>query len=81
MQSRGTSLHPRLSVRPEPTPAKPGTPVAGPTPEVKAQIAARVGERPIRYYGPDDAITMDFSPGRLNVELGKDGRIKLFRCG
>ncbi len=52
-----------------------------PTADVKAAIAKAVGERAIRYYGEGDAITMDFSPQRLNVELGKDGRIKLFRCG
>lgn len=52
-----------------------------PTNEVKAQIAATVGERRIRYIGPGDAVTMDFNPARLNVELGEDGRIKLFRCG
>jgi hypothetical protein len=52
-----------------------------PTADVKSSIAKAVGERPIRYYGQGDAITMDFSPQRLNVELGNDGRIKLFRCG
>jgi len=52
-----------------------------PTEDVKADIAATVGDRPIRYYTQGDPITMDFSPARLNVELGKDGRIKLFRCG
>ena len=52
-----------------------------PTRTVKDEIAATVGERPIRYYTQGDPITMDFSPARLNVELGPDGRIKLFRCG
>jgi hypothetical protein len=52
-----------------------------PSDEVKAEIAATVGQRPIRYIAPGDAVTMDFSPSRLNVELGEDGRIKLFRCG
>jgi hypothetical protein len=52
-----------------------------PSADMKAQIAAAVGERPIRYYTQGDPITMDFSPARLNVELGADGRIKLFRCG
>jgi hypothetical protein len=52
-----------------------------PTEQVKAAIAAAVGERPIRYYTQGDPITMDFSEARLNVEFGKDGRIKLFRCG
>ena len=52
-----------------------------PTEEVKADIAAKVGDRPIRYYGMGDPITMDFSEDRLNVVLGKDGRIARFRCG
>jgi 3-oxoacyl-ACP reductase-like protein len=52
-----------------------------PTDDVKASISQAVGERPIRYYTQGDPITMDFSPARLNVELGEDGRIKLFRCG
>lgn len=52
-----------------------------PTETVKTDIAETVGERPIRYYAQGDSITMDFSPARLNVELGVDGRIKLFRCG
>jgi hypothetical protein len=52
-----------------------------PTDDVKEAIAAAVGERTIRYYTQGDPITMDFSPARLNVELGEDGRIKLFRCG
>ena len=52
-----------------------------PTDTVKAEIAATVGQRPIRYYAQGDPITMDFSESRLNVELGEDGRIKHFRCG
>lgn len=52
-----------------------------PTEDVKAAIAKAVGERPIRIYTQGDPITMDFSAARLNVELGVDGRIKLFRCG
>lgn len=52
-----------------------------PTDDVKSQIAATVGRRAIRYIAPGDAVTLDFSPSRLNVELGADGRIKLFRCG
>jgi hypothetical protein len=52
-----------------------------PTDDVKADIAAKVGDRPIRYYTQGDPITMDFNAARLNVESGPDGRIKLFRCG
>ncbi len=54
---------------------------AEPTPDVRAQIRAEVGDRPIRYYTEDDPITMDYNPSRLNVVLGPDGRIMRFRCG
>lgn len=33
-----------------------------------------------RVIGPGDAITMDFSPQRLNVEIGKDDRIAKVAC-
>ncbi len=52
-----------------------------PTDDVKAGIAAKVGERPIRYYTEGDPITMDYAPARLNVELRENGRIERFRCG
>lgn len=52
-----------------------------PTGEIKTAIAAAAGDRPIRYIAPGDAVTMDFVPARLNVELGDDGRITRFRCG
>jgi hypothetical protein len=52
-----------------------------PTPEARAYIAARVGDRPIRYYTIGDPVTQDYNPARLNVELGGDGRIKRLRCG
>lgn len=54
---------------------------AEPTPDIKAQIAKAAGDRPIRYYTDGDPITMDYSEARLNVVLGKDGRITEFRCG
>lgn len=52
-----------------------------PSADTKSAIAAAVGERPIRYYTEGDVITMDFNENRLNVVLGRDGRIKEFRCG
>lgn len=52
-----------------------------PSDDVKAAIAAAVGDRPIRYYADGDPITMDYSESRLNVVLGADGRIAEFRCG
>jgi hypothetical protein len=54
---------------------------ARPSADVKAAIADAVGERRIRYYTKGDPITMDYSEERLNVVLGKDGRIREFRCG
>jgi Peptidase inhibitor I78 family len=72
---------------PQPGPANCGAQRLGrfigakPTPDVRAQIRAEVGDRPIRYYTEGDPITMDYSASRLNVELGADGRILRFRCG
>lgn len=52
-----------------------------PTETIKAEIADTADHNHIRYIAPGDSVTMDFSPSRLNVETGEDGRIKLFRCG
>lgn len=53
-----------------------------PTDDIKAAIAAEVGQdRRIRYIAPGQAITLDYLVFRLNVETGKDGRIKRFYCG
>jgi hypothetical protein len=49
--------------------------------EVRMNIANRAGNRPVRYYTEGDPLTMDHNPQRLNVELGKDTRIKRFWCG
>ena len=49
--------------------------------EVRVNIGNRVGARPVRYYTEGDPLTMDHNPERLNVELGKDTRIKRFWCG
>lgn len=49
--------------------------------EVLAEIAAFVGEKNVRTIRPGDAVTMDFRPDRLNVELGAGGRIERLRCG
>ena len=38
-------------------------------------------DEPVRIIRPGDAITMDFSLKRLNVEIGPDGRITAIRCG
>lgn len=33
-----------------------------------------------RVINPGDAVTMDFNPERLNVEIGTDGRIAKIGC-
>ena len=38
-------------------------------------------DEPVRIIHPGDAVTMDFSPQRLNVEIDADGRISAIRCG
>lgn len=52
-----------------------------PTSDAMASIHAAVGHDRIRTINPGDAVTMDLRPDRLNIEIGGDGRIKLFRCG
>lgn len=36
---------------------------------------------PLRVIGPDDMVTMDFRPDRLNIETDAAGRITRVRCG
>lgn len=33
-----------------------------------------------RQIGPDDAVTSDFRPDRLNIEYGRTGRIEKVSC-
>ncbi|SIR06128.1 I78 family peptidase inhibitor [Paracoccus thiocyanatus] len=33
-----------------------------------------------RIIGPRDAVTMDYNPGRMNFEIGEDGRIAKLGC-
>ncbi|WP_442641589.1 I78 family peptidase inhibitor [Roseicyclus sp.] len=37
--------------------------------------------QPKRVYGPDEAVTMDFNPDRINFVIGEDGDIAEVRCG
>ncbi|WP_167766890.1 I78 family peptidase inhibitor [Jannaschia formosa] len=34
-----------------------------------------------RVIGPDTAVTMDFVPTRLNIEIDEDGEIQRLYCG
>ena len=51
------------------------------TPDVRAQVSKAVGHDLIRWIGPGDAVTMDYSEARLNVDLDGGGKITGFRCG
>lgn len=42
-----------------------------------AQMTFPIGTRLI---GPDDAVTADFRPDRLNIEYGRTGRIEKVSC-
>lgn len=44
---------------------------------VLAQMTFPIGTRLI---GPDDAVTADFRPDRLNIEFGRTGRIEKVGC-
>ena len=51
-------------------------------PTTRADLVKAVGHDRIRWIGPDDAVTMDFSPDRLNVLLDATKRlITGTRCG
>ena len=45
--------------------------------EVTTQMTFPVGTRVI---GPEDAVTADFRPDRLNIEYGRSGRIDKVSC-
>ncbi len=52
------------------------------TPAVRAAIAASTGAKAIRWIYPDSAVTMDYSPERLNVHLTKRTEvIRSAKCG
>ena len=51
-------------------------------PTTRADLAKLVGHDNIRWLGPDDAMTMDYSEGRLNVMLDAQKRtITGVKCG
>jgi hypothetical protein len=44
-------------------------------------LAAMTFPEPVRVYAQGDALTMDFNPDRLNIELGEGGAIARVWCG
>jgi hypothetical protein len=41
----------------------------------------RTGARTIRWIRPGQAVTMDYSPDRLNIKLDANDRVEGFNCG
>lgn len=73
---------------PVPVPVRPDTPpddcrasayqgLVGQPVTVLAAMTFPIGTRQI---GPDDAVTADFRPERLNIEYGRSGRIEKVAC-
>jgi Peptidase inhibitor I78 family len=44
-------------------------------------LAAMTFPTPVRIIHPGDAVTMDFSPARLNITVDRNGRIDRVYCG
>jgi hypothetical protein len=51
------------------------------TPDVIERAKTRSGARTVRQIKPGDAVTMDFRPDRLNIELDTVNTITAARCG
>lgn len=49
--------------------------------DVQAQAQRLSGARSVRVIRPGQAVTMDFSPFRLNIELDASDRVLRVRCG
>ena len=47
----------------------------------ESTLAAVTIPGPVRVISPDEAVTMDHNPSRLNVHLDVDGRITSLTCG
>jgi hypothetical protein len=50
-------------------------------PAVESQALKLSGARRVRWIPEGAAVTMDFSPDRLNLYLDRKGRIARVRCG
>jgi hypothetical protein len=48
---------------------------------LRAQVLSSTGARTVRVYRTGDAITMDFSAQRLNLELDAAGKVVKASCG
>lgn len=75
---------------PTPAPAPPGECAAEPArllegkvfdADIRAQAQSLSGARSVRVIRPGQAVTMDFNPFRLNIELDASDRVLRVRCG
>jgi len=51
------------------------------TAELGAQALSLTGSKTLRWIQPGTAVTMDFRPDRLNIELDEKNAVKAIRCG
>lgn len=51
------------------------------TPTTRAEVIEAVGHNRIRWIGPGDVVTMDFSESRLNMSLDAKRKIIGAKCG
>ena len=51
------------------------------TPAVRKAVESVAGRAPVRWIAPGQAITLDFSPARLNIMIDEQGKIATMRCG
>ena len=49
--------------------------------DIQAQAQRLSGARSVRVIRPGQAVTMDFNPFRLNIELDASDRVLRVRCG
>ena len=74
----------------EPMPVTPGVPpdtdhcgasgMQGLVGQPRSVLATMLLPAGSRVINPGDAVTMDFRPDRLNIEIGTDGRIAKIGC-
>lgn len=51
------------------------------TAELGAEALRLTGARGLRWIQPGQAVTMDYRPDRLNIELDAQNRVTEIRCG
>ena len=51
------------------------------TPQLEAGARARAGAGTARVLKPNQAVTMELNPGRLNISVDARGRVKDVHCG